>query len=167
MLIILFGLPGSGKNFVGQVFHDDFGYYFYDTDDDLTDEFKGSIVQGVVVSDETRDIHYDLVVEKLRSLLRIYPKLVVADAILKEKYRQRIATHFPDAIFVHVECSRSVLLSRLAQRDHLVTLDYAMRLLDLMERPQLNCFLIENNSDGKAGIKRQIHKLLELVARSE
>ena len=167
MLIILFGLPGAGKNFVGQVFHDDFGYYFYDTDDDLTDEFKDSIVQGVVVSDETRDMHYDLVIEKIRYLLRTYSELVVADAILKEKYRQKISTHFPDAIFVHVECRKSILLSRLEQRDHLVTVDYALKLLDLMEHPQLNYFVIENSSDGKEGIKRQIDKLLELVTVSE
>ena len=40
MLIILFGLSGSGKNFVGNVLVKHFGFYFWDTDDALLDEMK-------------------------------------------------------------------------------------------------------------------------------
>jgi gluconokinase len=43
MLLILFGLPGSGKNFVGRILQEDFGFLFHDADDDLPDEMREAI----------------------------------------------------------------------------------------------------------------------------
>ena len=42
-LIILFGLPGTGKTYVGKVFEKYFDYYFYDGDNDLTPEMREAI----------------------------------------------------------------------------------------------------------------------------
>ena len=42
-LIILFGLAGDGKTYVGKIFEKYFNYYFYDGDNDLTEEMKEAI----------------------------------------------------------------------------------------------------------------------------
>ena len=40
-LIILFGLAGSGKNYVGEILQKHFNYYFWDGDTLLTKEMHG------------------------------------------------------------------------------------------------------------------------------
>ena len=43
MIIILFGLSGSGKNYVGELLAKHFGFTHIDADQWLTDEMKQSI----------------------------------------------------------------------------------------------------------------------------
>jgi shikimate kinase len=51
LLIILFGLSGSGKNYVGRILRDDFGFLFYDADTDLTPEMQDAIKRQMLIPD--------------------------------------------------------------------------------------------------------------------
>lgn len=55
MLLILFGLPGCGKNYVGEILQSSFGFYFYDGDDALTDDMRDCLNNGY---EETTSRHY-------------------------------------------------------------------------------------------------------------
>jgi len=46
ILIILFGLPGAGKNFVEDILRDEFEFFYYDIDDDIPEKIKEIVKKG-------------------------------------------------------------------------------------------------------------------------
>ena len=68
MFLYLFGLPAAGKNYVGQVLADEFGYTFYDGDLDLTDELRHAVRDGRPFTDPMRDRFYTALVERIAAL---------------------------------------------------------------------------------------------------
>ena len=43
MLIYLYGLPGAGKNFIGEVYKNKFNFYFKDADEYLPEKMKNKL----------------------------------------------------------------------------------------------------------------------------
>ncbi len=58
MLLIVFGLPGAGKTYVGKLLKDEFGFYFYDGDRDLTDEMRQALKEKKLFNDSMRDVFF-------------------------------------------------------------------------------------------------------------
>ena len=58
MLLILFGLPGAGKTFAGELLRDEFGFHFHESDDDIPEDYRLLVAAGHVVSDERRDDYH-------------------------------------------------------------------------------------------------------------
>ena len=102
-LIILFGLPGTGKTFVGKVFKKYFDYYFYEGDKDLTEEMKIAIKVQKVFTDRMRDIFFQKLTKSIQELKLKYKKLVVAQTFIKEKYRTVLIKKIPETKFILVE----------------------------------------------------------------
>ena len=46
MLIYLYGLPAAGKNFVGEIFKNNFNFYFQDADEYLPKLMKDKLQKG-------------------------------------------------------------------------------------------------------------------------
>jgi len=67
-LIILFGLPGTGKTYVGKIFEKYFDYHFYDGDNDLTEEMKEAIKVQRVFTDKMRDAYFKILISKIQDL---------------------------------------------------------------------------------------------------
>src|SRR5260221_5055291 len=40
VLVILFGLPGAGKSFVGEILRAEFGFEFHEADNDIPDDYR-------------------------------------------------------------------------------------------------------------------------------
>src|SRR5690606_4548719 len=57
-LLVLFGIPGAGKTYVGRVLAADFGFHFRDVDQDLPDEMREAIVNKQPVTDAMRDAFF-------------------------------------------------------------------------------------------------------------
>ena len=70
MLLVLFGVPGSGKSFVGNILQEDFGFFHYEADDDLTPPIIDAIINNQSVSAEMRAVFFKRVCEHLRQLAR-------------------------------------------------------------------------------------------------
>ncbi|MCC7359723.1 MAG: hypothetical protein IT317_09610, partial [Anaerolineales bacterium] len=51
LLLILFGLPGAGKSYVGRVVRDAFGYHLHEADDDIPEDYRRLVAAGQVVSE--------------------------------------------------------------------------------------------------------------------
>lgn len=161
MLLLLCGLPGSGKNYVGNVFREEFGFFFYDADEDLPDLMKQTITQGLIPTDEMREAHYRQVIERLRGFCENHRNVVVANAFLKEKYRRLVLGQFLEAKLVLVRCEPGILEARLENRfSHLVTGDYANKLQAIFEEPTMGHLTIENNQPGRDAIRRQITRMI-------
>lgn len=160
MLIFIFGLPGSGKNYIGNVFQEEFNFYFHDADIDLTPQFKKFITNGEIASEQTRDEYYNLLTDRIEKLHNEHELLVVSDVLHKEKHRVQLHTHFPKAIFILLTCEPHIIDFRLEKREHLISKEYALRFRTLFEPPRIKHIVFLNDINGKTDIVKQIKQLL-------
>jgi gluconokinase len=159
MFIYLFGLPAAGKNFVGQVMADDFGYVFYDGDTDLTPEMRDAVRDEIPFTNEMRDRFYARLVERIGELRQTTHYLAFAQATFKERHRQQIATSFPDVMFVLVQADERVRMARLRESNSAVTVEYARLIASFFEPPQHEHVIVENNG-RRAEVVKQLKRLL-------
>lgn len=160
LLIILFGLPGTGKTFVGKVFEKYFDYCFYDGDDDLTEEMKKAIKAQRVFTDRMREVFFRKLIGNIQKLKFRHKKLVVAQTFIKEKYRISLIKKIPETKFILIETKKSVREKRLIQRiDYPLDLEYARKMEINFDKPVINHLVITNNIDGVEDIKKQINEL--------
>jgi gluconate kinase len=149
MLIILFGLAGSGKNFVGDILAKQFNYYFWDADRSLPEEVQQSIREKKSFTQSMRNQITDMVIQETTKLLLTHQKLVVAQALYKEANREMLRQKFPDALFIHVQADPEIILQRLKQRGSVVDQEYARTIAINFEEPHFRHEKIINNKDEK------------------
>lgn len=159
--VILFGLPGTGKTFVGKIFGKYFSYYFYDGDNDLTPEMKIAIKTKIVFTDEMRDIFFEILINKIKALAEKHAKLVVAQTFIKEKYRIDLLKKIPNAKFILVETKKDIREKRLLERiDYPLDLEYARKMDTNFDKPIIDQVTINNNSYGEKNIMKQIQQFV-------
>jgi gluconate kinase len=162
MLLILFGLPGAGKTFAGQLLRDRFGFFFHEADDDIPEDYKRAVAAGQVVDDERRDAYHRHLLDRLTKLHAAHPRLAVAVPLLRDRHRRWIQERFPESIFILVQCDPARWQSRLDnRRTHTVTLDYAQKIISLYEPPTIPHTILDDTAEGPADIERQLAALLD------
>ena len=139
MIFILYGPPGSGKNFVAEWLVRDYGFYFYDADKDLTSEMKQCLTEKQPFTQEMRDNFF--------AVVKRYPNLVMAQAISRKKNREQLSHAFPCAKFVHIDADYNIRLQRLAKRDGLVSPDWVDKLLKIQQTRSPGHYSLDNNQD--------------------
>jgi gluconokinase len=147
MLIYLFGLPAAGKNYVGRVLVEEFGYTFYDGDLDLTPEMRNAVHDERPFTDAMRDLFYDTLIERIAELRAEHPALAFGQATFKERHRRRVAAAFPDVQFVLVVADEETRLARLSRGENPVTVEYARRIAEFFEPPEHPHQVIVNEGD--------------------
>lgn len=160
MLIILFGLAGSGKNFVGEILANHFGYYFWDADAILPVNMQDSIKQKKAFTQTMRDEFTQALIKKIHELFITHKKLVIAQALYKECNREMIQNEFPDAIFILVKADPKIISHRIKNRKSVVDEEYAKKIQSNFEMPLLKHNVIDNNSDENA-ILLQLNKVIK------
>lgn len=156
-LIILFGLPGTGKTYIGKVFEKYFNYYFYEGDNDLTKEMKEAIKTKTVFTDEMRSSYFKTLISKIQNLKSKHKNLVIAQTFIKEKYRVDLLEKLPDAKFILVETKTTIREKRLIERkDYPLDLEYARKMEINFDKPIINHVTIVNDYDGEKNIEKQI-----------
>lgn len=159
MLLVVFGLPGAGKTYVGKLLEENYGFYFYDGDNDLTDEMKQALKEKKLFNDAMRDIFFQKLIDKVLQLYKTKKNLVVTQTFIKEKYRSQFLKVMPYAKFILVQTKNDVREKRLLQRNDL-DLDYASNMIKLFEKPSIKHFKIENNIDGKVQVIKNLEDFL-------
>lgn len=158
-LIVLFGLPGTGKTYVGKVFRKYFNYHFYDGDNDLTEKMKNSIKTKTVFTDQMRDVFFKILTSKIQDLGSRIKNIVVAQTFIKEKYRINLLKKIPKTKFVLIETKKEIREKRLLQRaDYPLDLEYARKMEINFEKPKINYLTMVNDGDGEDNIKKQIQQ---------
>lgn len=165
MFIYLYGLSGAGKNFVGGVLQESFGFTFYDGDLDLTDELRAAVRTQQPFTEAMRDRFYDIIETRIGELRRGNRFLALGQATFKERHRRQILAAYPDTIFVLVEADFQMRMTRLQRRSNQVTTDYARRIDQFFEPPQHETFTIFN-SGTRADVAAQCLALLSQLAQT-
>ena len=161
MIIILFGLSGAGKNFVGEVLVEHFGYYFWDGDAAVPAKMQRAIQKKLPITQVMRNQMTKKLMEHIVKLQKNDRKLVVAQALYKEENREQILKQFPYAQFIHVQATDQHIHQRLVARGNL-DLDYAQTLKKNFEPPLVPHKNIINN-DNAENIVLQWQQILKLL----
>lgn len=163
MLLVLFGIPGAGKSYVGHLFQDAFGFTFHDADHELPDDMRHALANKLPVTDDMRDRFFKRVIETTRGLDATSERLVIAQAFMKERHRKLILEHFPHAHFILIESDFELIETRFHQRkDYLIDLEDALRIARLFEPPTIPHHVLRNDN-GRESIIRQGCALLETI----
>ncbi|ODN43835.1 guanylate kinase [Piscirickettsia litoralis] len=158
MLIILYGPPGVGKNYVSEWLARTYDFYFYDADIHLTDEMRQCIQNKQPFTQPMRDHFFTEVISHTQHYLNQYPHVVMAQAISQKKNREQLHNAFPDAHFVHITTSRRLQLKRLAVRGDWVTPDWVDKLLAVQEPANKEHDQVENSQD-QISLEQQFTRL--------
>jgi gluconokinase len=165
ILLILFGLPGAGKSFVGEVLRSDFGFFCHEADDDIPEDYRQLVLAGQVVGEPMRDAYHRHLLDRIAALHAAHPGLAVAAPLLRDRHRHWIRRRFPEAVFILVRCDQGAWEARLGERTHTISLDYARKVAGLFEPVTLNHYTLENSADGLSSLRRQIAAILEQFGR--
>ncbi len=160
-LFILFGLPGAGKTFVGDIFKKYVNFYFYDGDNELPKEIKQAIKNQAKITDTMRDVFFQKLIKKVQKLKSQHENIVIAQTFIKEKYRKMLLKKIKEASFILIQTDTPIRESRLRNRkDYPLDMEYARNMVLNFEKPSLHHQLILNNKNGENQIKKQIALIL-------
>lgn len=165
MILYLYGLAAAGKNYVGGVLEESFGFTFYDGDLDLTDELREAVRAEQPFTDAMRDRFYAVVVRRIGELREQVPFLAFAQATFKERHRQQILAAYPETVFVLVTADFDVRMARLQDGMNPVTADYAQRIDAFFEAPQ-HATMVIDNSGSRSAVAGQCLALLSELAHT-
>lgn len=161
-LIILFGFPGTGKTFVGKAFKKYFDYYFYDGDNDLTEEMKQAIKVQRVFTDQMRNVFFEKLIKNIQKLKFKHKNLVVAQTFIKEKYRVDLIDKISETKFVFIRTKKSIREKRLVQRtNYPLEMKYARKMSVNFDNPMIDHVTIVNDDNGDESIKKQIKLFID------
>lgn len=159
-ILILFGLPGAGKTFVGKILKEKFNFFFHDGDKDLTAEMKTAIASQQPISDEMRDAFFERIISSVQNAQKIHPNLVVAQTYIKEKYRKQLKEKFSDVQFMYITAKDETREQRLKNRtEYPLDLAYARKMKAVFEPPTGEFFEIDNTPDGEEHVVQQLTSL--------
>ena len=165
MIVVLFGLLGCGKNYVGKIF-EELEFYLYDADQDLTPMMKRAIADHKVFTDQMRDEYFDIVISKIIELKKNHRDLVIAQALFKNKHRRKILKTFPEARFIWIQCTPELISARLTARaNHIAGKSYGELVNNHFEIPDIPFEILMNN-DGRQEVLKQIESLMKKPKRA-
>jgi gluconate kinase len=161
-LLVLFGLPGTGKTYVGKILEKDFGFFLHDGDTDLPQDMKEALIANEVVSDNMRERFFQNIITRAKHLTPRYKKVVVTQTFIKEIYRNQFLNVFPTAQFILVKTPTTLREQRLKQRkEYPLDETYARNMVDMFDNPLIPYLLLTNNTNGAEEIKTQLNSLLK------
>ena len=160
MLLILFGIPGVGKSHIGKLLQEEYGFFFYDADIDLTEDMILALAANQILTPEIRTPYYQKITSRIVDLSIKHPDIVVAQAFTKEQYRLMILDSLPKAKFVLIEANIELISYRLRTRgNHLVTKETAYKIMAQFDKPAIPHDVIRNEG-GLDDLKAQFSPLL-------
>ena len=110
--IVVLGVSGSGKSFIGKRLADKFGCPFFDGDDYHSAENIEKMSQGMPLSDKDRMSW----LESLNHLLRTNDSAVVACSGLKPKYRNILRQGLDEVLMIYLKGDFNTIWTRLEKR---------------------------------------------------
>ena len=161
MLIYLYGLPGTGKNFIGEIFKSRFNFYFQDADEYLPIKMKNKLKNGKHFTREDVYEYHHIIANKIFELREKHKKLVISQASLFIEHRQIIKNKNPLVKFIHINSDRNTIISRLNNRKGYVTEKYMLDIEKYLEIDEEDDIINNKSNDTIQSIIVQILKIIK------
>ena len=162
MLVILFGLTGAGKSYIGNLIASHFGFFYKDGDDWLSEDMVSSISKNEPF---TQEMIYNFTSSIIKNIASLFAKghknIVISQALYRQKNRQQILDAFPGAIFIQIDAKPEVIAQRLKSRANNVDSKYAALIRKYFE-PMSTAAVVNNNHEGTEQVIAEIRKLIAL-----
>ncbi|WP_298623850.1 AAA family ATPase [uncultured Legionella sp.] len=133
MIVFLFGLPGVGKTYIGQLLQKELGACYWDADEALTEEMKLAVRNEQAFSRTMTTELASTIIEKMKLLEQNNEFIIVSQAMLRETDRHLFREQFSDLHFIYIRCERDHTSQRIAQRADFVTVSYFEKLTAAFE----------------------------------
>ena len=117
--VVLMGVSGCGKSTVGEGLAAHLGWRFVEGDSLHPPQNVAKMAAGQALDDEDRAGWLATLAEVLAQARQAEQGLVISCSALKRAYRDLLRTGDPQALFVHLEGSQSLIARRIAERTHL------------------------------------------------
>jgi gluconate kinase len=160
VLLILFGLPGAGKSYAGELLRAEFGFYFHEADDDIPADYRRLVQAGQVVGEDMRDAYHRRLLDRLAELHAAHPRLAVALPLLRDRHRVWLHERFPAAVMILVQCDPARWQARLGARTHTISLEYARKVAGMFEPPTIEHLTLDDSGDGPEGMRRELMNIV-------
>lgn len=143
MIVYLYGLPGVGKNFIGEIFKNEFNFHFQDADEYLTVSMKNKLRKGEHFTIKEVEEYHKIIAYNIFELRFKHSNLVITQASLFKKHRNIIKKLNPEINFIHINSDLETINKRIKKRKGYVTKEYSDHLLKFLEVDE-NDMVIEN-----------------------
>jgi gluconokinase len=143
MVVILFGVAGSGKTTVGRLLSRELGWRFYDADDFHPISNVEKMKQAIPLSDEDRRPWLEGLRELIRTCLTQGVDAVLACSALKESYRQYLRIN-EKVRFVFLKGDFDLIQERLRSRyGHFMDASLLRSQFDALEEPKEEAVVVD------------------------
>ncbi len=115
MVVIIFGVSGSGKTTIGQLLAEELAWRFYEADDFHSRANIDKMRQGVPLTDEDRWPWLEILRQLIKRCIAAGENAVLACSALKEAYRRRLQVN-ADVKLVFLRGDYELIANQLRQR---------------------------------------------------
>jgi gluconokinase len=116
VIVIVMGVSGSGKSYLGNALAEATDWAFAEGDDYHSDANKAKMAAGIPLTDADRGPWLATLHEVLAGWHARGQSGILACSALKESYREELMAGIPEVRFVWLDPSRAVLAERMAHR---------------------------------------------------
>lgn len=148
MLLILFGLSGAGKNFVGEILANEFDYHYWDADTEMPQKMQEHVLKRNLFTQNMRDEFTKIIIDKIAKLERQYKKIVISQALYQERNRYQIVSAYSHAKLIHIKATTKNIFYRLQQRNDWIDHIYAEKISHFFENPKHPDTVVVNDSNA-------------------
>jgi gluconokinase len=160
MILVIFGLPGAGKNYIAKIISSHYGYHFYDADLDSLKATKKVIQKGRLVSEKMRNRIYSSLAKRASFLEKKYGNVVMPRTFTFERTRRLFKQHLPQSVFIFVKAKPEARYKRIKTRRHHINLEYAKKFDEIFEKPKLRHRVIFNSENNEKKITKKIADMI-------
>jgi gluconokinase len=137
MVIILMGVSGSGKSFIGKRLAAELGWSFYEGDDYHSQHNIEKMSQGNALTDADRAPWLDALNQLIAELLTQGEAAVLSCSALKRAYRERLVGGHDDVRIVYLRGSYALIRQRLeARQGHYMKAGLLTSQFNVLEEPK-------------------------------
>lgn len=163
MIFVLFGPPGVGKTYIGNLLGKKLGIYFYDADKGINDK-EEELLRSGRYDQLSRDIFIERLKNKTEKLHNKYKDVIIAEAFTKERNR----VDFWDRFGKHVKFVRIVTpkvlakkraIKRLEFEEHVITRKLFDFFWKIFDEPKIKYYILDNSKLTDRTIIENFRKL--------
>ena len=133
MILYLYGMPGAGKNYIGEILKKKFDFFFQDADEYLTAEMEEKVKNGEHFTIKEVEYYHEIIAYKLIQLKLKYKNIAISQASLFQKHRDIVKSLNQEVIFIHVSSDTKTISERIQKRKGHVTKQYAKDLQQYLQ----------------------------------